>query len=279
MSNSDEIRYEGKGYTLACLSPGAHSIVPDPAHHLLDIHIGGGEASYELSPPIEAPSALIPNAFNYVPAGLVERIDTQRSGVSVLFCFEPDAIDVSETREVLRKQIRPLWNQVDIAMLGAAEIVLDYLRAVDVTADTIQTPFLRDLLSIRLGQIILKTSITRPGAQAAGIQRAIEFIEQNLAESLPLEQVAGVAGSSTFHFARQFRAAMNMSVRRYIILRRVETAQKMIAETDVSLAEIAYSTGFSSQSHMTSVFRRFAGRTPATFRKQTSSSIDVTSSG
>lgn len=279
MSNSDEIRYEGNGYTLACLSPGAHSIVPEPTHHILDIHVGGGEASNKIVPPIEAPGALIPNAFNYLPAGLVERIETQRSGVSVLFCFDPEAIDVSETREVLRQQVSPLWNQVDIAMLGAAEIVLDYLRAVDVTADNIQTPFLRDLLSIRLGQIIVKASATKSSPQTAGIQRAIEFIEQNLAESLPLEQVAGVAGSSTFHFARQFRAAMNMSVRRYIILRRVETAQTMIAETELSLAEIAYSTGFSSQSHMTSVFRRFAGQTPAAFRKQASSSIDVTNSG
>ncbi len=271
MSLKDDHIHGLKGYTLECLRPGTHVLRLEPTQGLLDIYIGGGTASYDVRNMDDAPTICVPNSFNYIPAGLTDRVETTRSGSSVRFCFSQPAVRIIPAKQALSKHKTPLWNNLDVAMLGAGEIIYDYLASPTNAVKEVETSFLRDLLAIRLVQIIQKTQRKTSQPHPAPVQRAIEHIEQNLSDSLTLETIAEHANTSTFHFARQFRAVMGISVRRYIILRRIEVAQRLISHTDQSLAEIAYTTGFSSQSHMTSVFRRFTGRTPGTYRKHTSS--------
>ena len=52
----------------------------------------------------------------------------------------------------------------------------------------------------------------------------------------------------------------------YLTQKRVERAQEMLAQTDLSLSEIAYATGFSDQSHLARHFRHLLGTTPREFR-------------
>lgn len=99
------------------------------------------------------------------------------------------------------------------------------------------------------------------------LSRAKEFIEANLDSPLPLADVAGAAGLSRTHFAAQFRAATGVSTHEYVLRRRIEKAQAMLATTDVPIAELALAIGFSSQAHFTVVFKRFSGLTPRRWRQ------------
>jgi AraC family transcriptional regulator len=108
----------------------------------------------------------------------------------------------------------------------------------------------------------------RDGTLPRGRLRAvIEYIEEHLAASPTLEQMAAVARLSSYHFARQFKTATGVSPHQYVIDRRVERARQLLrAGTDLSLAEIAAHAGFSDQSRFTHHFKRLVGVTPRQFR-------------
>jgi AraC family transcriptional regulator len=58
---------------------------------------------------------------------------------------------------------------------------------------------------------------------------------------------------------------------RYVILRRIDRAKKLLRHTDLPISRIAYDTGFASQSHLASTFKRVVGETPGAYRRSTAS--------
>lgn len=98
------------------------------------------------------------------------------------------------------------------------------------------------------------------------VRRAIEYIHANLSENIRLEDIAAAASLSAFHFSRTFRKATGMAPYRYLTLMRVERVKGLLRESEWSLATIAEDAGFSDQSHMTKIFKRFTGTTPKAFR-------------
>jgi AraC family transcriptional regulator len=107
----------------------------------------------------------------------------------------------------------------------------------------------------------------RGGLSPAASRRVQVFVEANLDRSLQTADLAARAGLSAYHFARAFRRSMGMTPRAYVEGRRIARARTLIENTDRPLVEIAAQTGFSSQSRLTTAFRRLVGFTPATFRR------------
>jgi AraC family transcriptional regulator len=100
------------------------------------------------------------------------------------------------------------------------------------------------------------------------LRRVMEYVEANLAETVSLADLAAAAGLTRMHFAAQFRAATGLPPHEYLLRRRIERAQEMLAEDRESLVEIALSVGFQTQSHFTSVFKRFVGQPPRAWRQR-----------
>jgi len=72
---------------------------------------------------------------------------------------------------------------------------------------------------------------------------------------------------SNYHFARAFKRAFGLSPLKHLARRRVEHAKKMIAGNE-SLAGVASSCGFASQSHMNVVFQAVLGEAPGAYRRR-----------
>jgi AraC family transcriptional regulator len=99
------------------------------------------------------------------------------------------------------------------------------------------------------------------------LKRAIDYIEAHLEETITLADLAATAGLTRMHFAAQFRAATGLRPHEYLLRRRIERAQEMLVGTGMPLVEIALSVGFQTQSHFTTVFKRFTGRPPLAWRQ------------
>jgi transcriptional regulator of acetoin/glycerol metabolism/AraC-like DNA-binding protein len=105
------------------------------------------------------------------------------------------------------------------------------------------------------------------GLSTGAIRRVREYVEVHLNESIDLGMLARAAGLSMHHFARQFKQSAGVTPHYYLTQKRVERAQKMLVQTDLSIAEIACAAGFSDQSHLARHFRYMLGTTPRDFRQ------------
>ncbi|HVY59732.1 MAG TPA: helix-turn-helix domain-containing protein [Xanthobacteraceae bacterium] len=106
----------------------------------------------------------------------------------------------------------------------------------------------------------------RGGLPPAAVRRVKEFVDLHMGETIDLAVLAGIAGLSVYHFAREFKRTTGTTPHFYLIRKRIERAQHMLARTELSLAEIALAVGFSDQSHLARHFRHIVGQTPREFR-------------
>ena len=122
----------------------------------------------------------------------------------------------------------------------------------------------------RLGSIDISRLPPAPQAQGGlspgAMRRVREYVEVHLGENIDLLMLAGVAGLSVHHFARQFKQSAGVTPHAYLTQERVERARKMLVQTDLPLAEIAFAAGFFDQGHLARHFRHMLGTTPREFR-------------
>ena len=85
-------------------------------------------------------------------------------------------------------------------------------------------------------------------------------------EEWPVERLAGVSGVSPAHFARSFRDAFGAPPHRYLLTRRIERATALLRDTDLSITEIAFRTGWSSLGTFGRTFRDITGENPGAIR-------------
>jgi AraC-like DNA-binding protein len=100
------------------------------------------------------------------------------------------------------------------------------------------------------------------------IRRVDEYVQAHLSEPICLADLARAAGLSPMHFAAQFRLATGHRPHEYLQLRRIERAKRLLLKPDASLIDIAMQVGFRTQSHFTTVFKRYAGQAPRYWRDQ-----------
>ncbi|HEV2914493.1 MAG TPA: helix-turn-helix domain-containing protein [Pyrinomonadaceae bacterium] len=108
--------------------------------------------------------------------------------------------------------------------------------------------------------------LSRVGLVDRRIRRAVELMHAHLNRELPLEEIAAAAYLSPFHFARLFKKLTGASPHAYLATLRVERAQTLLAETDLSISDISARVGYASSSHFAKAFRQATGLTPRAFR-------------
>ncbi|HEY4925182.1 MAG TPA: AraC family transcriptional regulator [Roseiarcus sp.] len=107
-----------------------------------------------------------------------------------------------------------------------------------------------------------------PGALTrAQLDRVVDCMDANLTDTLTLADLASAAGLSPTHFARRFKATTGAAPHQHVMRLRLQRAQRLLRETPRSIAQVAFECGFAHQGHLTRVFTRLAGITPAAFRR------------
>ena len=226
-----------------------------------------------------------------ITTGAVTFGSTQVSapGQEIRCCFEHscEAIHLFVPRSVvvtayedIRQQRCPAGFSLDDPGF-AVDPLLGRLALALVDASSFEGPFAA-LYSENLSMAVLARLLeaqsrdetgtpNRGGLASWRLNRAIDFMEANLAESITLRVVAEHAGLSRMHFAAQFKTATGLSPHAFMLNRRIEKAKQMLLELAAPLSQIAFEVGFQSQGHFTTVFRKYTGTTPGRWRAQTTS--------
>lgn len=102
--------------------------------------------------------------------------------------------------------------------------------------------------------------------QCASVKR---YIDLHFKEALTLEQLAEEAHMNKYYLSHAFKREYGTSPINYMITKRIEESKYLLAETDLSMSQIAQLLGFSSLSYFSQVFRRTQSATPMEYRQST----------
>jgi AraC family transcriptional regulator len=98
--------------------------------------------------------------------------------------------------------------------------------------------------------------------------RVIEYLHASFGEEISLDGLAQVAGLSPNYFLHAFKQTTGQTPHRYLTELRIAKARELLEDPHRSIVEVSLAVGFSSQSHFTTVFRRFMKTTPAAYREE-----------
>lgn len=97
-------------------------------------------------------------------------------------------------------------------------------------------------------------------------QAAIQYMQQHLSEEFSIEQIAEALGCSRAWLFEVFKESTGLSPNDYLQRLRISRAQAMLVESKKTITEIAMDCGFSTSQYFSSVFRKYSGITPSSYR-------------
>lgn len=100
------------------------------------------------------------------------------------------------------------------------------------------------------------------------LQQAIDYVEQNLHNAIGVEEIAGAAMTSKYHFQRMFHALTGFTVTEYVRNRRLTLAAEELAGTDGKVIDIALKYGYETPEAFARAFQRVHGVTPNMAKKK-----------
>ncbi len=98
------------------------------------------------------------------------------------------------------------------------------------------------------------------------LNTVIDYIDENYAYDIALEDAASFSGFSKFHFSRLFKEYMGCTFYDYLIGQRIKATEVLLTRDDLSITDIALQSGFSSISTFNRTFKLKKGCTPGEYR-------------
>lgn len=138
-------------------------------------------------------------------------------------------------------------------------------------AETLGTALALRLLQTS-GANLPKLPVRERGLSPRQQRRLTDYVEANLDRPLPLTELAAVLQISVSHLTALFRQSHGISPHQYILQRRLAQAHILLKTSDMPISEIALATGFTHQSHLASVLRRYMATTPRQLRRASTDS-------
>lgn len=201
--------------------------------------------------------------FAQVPAGTEHCYWADRPNRLLILDLSPElVIDVPEQAPA---RLDAPFRAIDERMLLFASL----LRA-ELARGGLQEPLVAESLGRYASTLLVDVARSAITASSPGERRLAlrtrDYLDVSSVSPLTIADIANVVGASPAHVQRTFRAHVGTSIVSYIHARRLQHARTLLQTTDLSIAEIAFACGFSSQSYFTRLFTREMETTPTRFR-------------
>lgn len=162
-----------------------------------------------------------------------------------------------------------LWHQFAVPsdlLFYLKEFMVEYQRNLDH-----QQRLLHSLAEI-ITHILIRSLLHRIHHQESelksfGIEKAVQFMEQNFSRHLTVGDISESANMSQSHFDRKFQKEYGCSPKQYLNRLRIEKAKIYLQLNEESMTNIAFKCGFSNASHFSYYFRKVTGKTPSSYQE------------
>lgn len=234
--------------------------------------IPGLQAAYGASPlqQFDAPVG----AIDINPALVESRWIWQTSAEYVKIGLPPASLLklAEQELDVAAVDLHPVpFGTVDQKALHIARMLQAELRRPD-TASELYVDSLITLFGIHL--LRTYTGLTkRLGNEVQGAlspiqaRRVQEFLQENYSQKVSVADLAAVCDLSVGYFIKSFTKTFGQSPHQYLLAVRLASAERLLVESELPIPEIAYVSGFASQSHLTELMRKHKQTTPAKIRR------------
>jgi AraC family transcriptional regulator len=251
--------------------PGGFAKMPPKAHHRVRMHLGAPISSTCRCAGLVQRRYMTPGDLDVVP--LAHSASWEEGGPTTMLgiCLMPSLIETAADGMNLNPDnvsVAPQLQQRDprISHIGWA------LQAELQGSEPFGNLYAESLGLALASQLLKRYAPIVPHRLGSFSKRrlasVIDYIHDNLARDLSLNELAAVAGLSPSHFNTLFKEATNRPAHKFIIQCRVEYAMSLLANRKLSIAEVASQAGFFDQSHMARCMRRVVGVTPAVVKRQ-----------
>ena len=196
----------------------------------------------------------------------IHKIESDESVELISVRFTEQALAPRFFNIIYGKSIRNLYPEKRIfeRICGCADAMLEELGSP-------QKPFSKELLDLSFREIILLTA-REAGEEdnfvRSSAERTILYINEHFRENISLEQAAEYAGFSAPYFSAYFKNKTGKTYSEYVTGLKINYACGLLRDTDYSIAEICFSSGFGSISNFNSIFRKKSGMSPSKFREK-----------
>ena len=210
--------------------------------------------------------------LTFVPAGheYYERQDPRVLTRVVFFYFDPAKMPTHPESGVGTGSLAPRLFFEDAALWDTA---LKLKRLIESAGtdnrlyfEALGVVLAHELVRLDAGAARIEAPVR--GGLAAWHQRIVTgYIEEHLAEQIPLATLAQLVRLSPFYFCRAFKQSFGVPPHRYHNNRRIEHAKMLLAKPAPSVTGIGLTLGFSETSSFTAAFRKATGQTPTAFHR------------
>ena len=96
----------------------------------------------------------------------------------------------------------------------------------------------------------------------------LEYIDENFTRDISLTELAEIMKISRMYFSNAFKKVFDISPKQYILNKRLMESQRLLLETEMSVAEVAYAVGFENENYFSEFFSARVGISALKFRKR-----------
>ena len=240
--------------------------------HILVITLSKTIAEYKMNGCFQAQQSqvgdlvLIPAKADYWN---IDRTDSEY----IVIAIEPESL-FNSGQELIKNdsiELIPTFPQPDPFVYGTALALKQELET-DYHGCRLYAETLRESLAVHL---LRKYAVQQPqlpddvgGIAPFKLKQVLDLIGDRLSEEISIEQMADYLDLSPFHFCHQFKKSVGITPHQYVMQQRVDLAKRMLKRQTIPLSDVAFDCGFSNQSHLGRVFKRYTGTTPKRYQQE-----------
>ncbi len=225
-------------------------------------------------------NVLVPGDILIVPPGTIHSYTPPEDGERIFILFDNKLLFRFSSMHQIVQNLQPylLVSQTAYPLLNEKlqQLLQDVIREYDENTAYSEGMIWSRLLEFftLLGRTnIYRATHTQNFPQdkrqeyVAKFMEVCNYITDHLDEEINTDCLAEIAGFSKFHFSRLFKEFTGLSSHEYLTQRRLEAAELLLANPDLSITEVAMQSGFNSLSTFTRVFKTEKDMTPSAFRE------------